>query len=101
MENAKHLQKTCSACKFCNKTGAESSSETRVFLTGKCQTVQEGALSKRGENSNQESGRPSWDAPGREVKDSACGIPEETQQADLASAIMLLTGSGRQVVREE
>lgn len=40
-----------------------------MFLAGKYQTVQEGALSKQGENPNQESGHPSWDMPGMEGKD--------------------------------
>lgn len=39
--------------------------------------------------------------PGIEVKNNACGIPEEAQRAGLASSIRLLTGSRRQVVREE
>lgn len=70
-------------------------------MSGMCQTVQEGALFKPGENSNQESWHPSWDVPGIEVKNNGCGIPEEAQRAGLASSIRLLTGSRRQVVREE
>lgn len=101
VENTEHPQKTYSACNFYKETGAKSSSGTPVFLSGKCQMVQEGALSKLGGNSNQESRHPSRDAPGIEVKDNACGSPEEMWHADLASTIMLLTGSRRQVVREE
>lgn len=63
-----------------------------MFLSGMCEMVQEGALSKLGKNSN---------VPGIEVKRNARGIPEETWSADLASSIRLLTGSRRQVVREE
>lgn len=86
---------------FCKETGAKSSSEIRVPVNGKCQTVQEDALSKLGENANQETWHPSWYVPGIKVKNDACEIPKETQRADLVSTIMSLTGSRRQVVREE
>ena len=57
--------------------------------------MQEGTISKLGENSNQESWGPSWCMLGIKVKNSAREIPHETQQADLVSTIMSLTGSRR------
>ena len=46
----------------------------------KCRMVQEGLLSKLGENSNQESWGPSWYVPGINVN-NACEIPKETAAA--------------------
>lgn len=63
--------------------------------------VREGTISELGENSKQESWGLSWYVSGINVKNNVCEIPKEMQQADLASTIMSLTGSRRQVVREE